>query len=68
MWMQEYLKKVPEDVEVIRMRVPIIGNLHFLFKNKCEFNDISIQEVISFFIEKFLDGDFDEEFGILADE
>ena len=38
--------------------------IHFQFKNKCQFYDIKFQEVLSLMVEKFLDGEFDNELGI----
>lgn len=46
---------------------PLPDYIYFTFKNKCKFNDLPIQEVLAFAIEKFIDGDYDEEFGIIDD-
>lgn len=44
--------------------------IHFEFKNRCRFYDLSYQEVFSLMVEKFINGEFDTELGIgdLVDE
>jgi len=39
-------------------------NVFFHFKNKCLFYDITRSDVLTTLVEKFIDGDFDKEFGI----
>ena len=46
------------------IRVQLDKRLYYKFKNKCKFYDLKIQNVFSFFVEKFIDGDFDEDFDI----
>ena len=46
------------------MRVHIEDHLHFKFKNKCFFYSLTMQEVISLLLSKFVDGEFDKDFEI----
>ena len=46
------------------MRVQLPEELHYSFKNKCQFYDIPMQDAIAHLLQKFVDGDFDEEFNI----
>jgi hypothetical protein len=55
-------------IDIRYISVPLVEHTHFLFVNKCKYNDISTQEVLLFAIEKFIDGDYDKEFGILKDD
>ena len=44
--------------------ISLVEHVYFKFKNRCHFYDLQPQEVLSFMIEKFIDGDFDEELNI----
>lgn len=55
-------------IDLKYIRFPLPEHLHFLFVNKCKYNDIPIQEVLSLAVEKFIDGDYDEELGIIKDD
>ena len=48
--------------------IPLKADIRFKFKNRCKFYDITSQEVLSFLIDKFLEGDFDKELNIPTDE
>lgn len=50
-----------------KLTVDIVSDRHYQFKQRCKFYDITPQEVIAYAIERFLDGDFDEDFGIPTD-
>jgi len=51
-----------DDVKEIKFTVP--KYIHFNFKNKCRFYEMTYGEVLSFMVEKFIEGDFDSELGI----
>lgn len=54
------------DIEVFKtVRFSMLENMHFLFKNKCDFNDLTVQEVLAFCVEKFINGEYDKELGLL---
>jgi len=46
------------------MRVQLPKELHYNFKQKCNFFDLPMQDVVANLLEKFIDGDFDKEFNI----
>lgn len=49
------------DICVKNLNVRLTRDCQEKFKHKCMFYDITEAEVISFFIDKFLEGQFDEE-------
>lgn len=45
-------------------RVALPKHIYNQFKHKCNFYEVPMQEVASELISRFLEGDFDEDFGI----
>ena len=54
------------ELKYIYFRLP--EHVHFLFLNKCKYNDIPIQEVLSLAVEKFINGEYDGELEIIKDD
>lgn len=46
------------------MKIALPTELHWVFKNKCKFYDMTPKEVIAYLIVEFNKGRFDEEFQI----
>jgi len=44
--------------------VTLPSYIHNQLKEKCRFNDISMQEVTTSLLVRFIDGDFDKDFSI----
>ena len=55
-----------DDIKTFQLCLP--EHVHFLFKNKCNFHDLSMQEVLAFCIEKFINGEYDKELGLLDED
>ena len=54
------------ELKYIYFQLP--EHIHFLFINKCKYNDMPTQEVISLAVEKFINGDYDEELGLIKND
>ena len=50
--------------KIRNISISIPEYIYFNFKHKCSFYDLSRSDVIVTMIEKFIDGDFDNEFGV----
>ena len=51
-------------MKAYKLQVNIPSDLRFRFKNKCYFYELNQSNVVSFLIDKFNEGMFDEELGI----
>ena len=47
------------------MRVALPEHIHFQLKERCKFYDITIQEVTSSLLMRFIEGEFDKDFNIV---
>jgi hypothetical protein len=52
--------------ESTNMRTQVSKDLHFKVSNKCKFYDIKIQDVLTNLLQRFVDGEFDKDFNIIA--
>ena len=50
--------------EIKHISFPVQDYVYYNFKQKCDFYEIKMPEIFLFFIEKFIDGDFDKELNI----
>jgi hypothetical protein len=57
-------KPIAETNNIKILAMPLEGHTLFKFKQRCLFYELTMQEVASLLIAKFLDGEFDEELGI----
>jgi len=54
-------------MKIHQMTLFIPGPLYFRLNNKCKFYDISMHTVILELVERFVAGEFDDDFGLPKD-